>query len=626
MLSLVQNRVKSITISKAEISLLFILLIFGIPMIVLIPPGAGYDEEDHLVRVWELSAFSFIPGGMSPQEMRYPTVFRDFTYRQQGSTGVLNADFWQSYARASLYERGAVRRDLDTKSVYSPALLLPQAIAMRLFGRMAELPALTVFYLCRLAGLVSYLLLVWLAVRWMPFGEWILLVLAASPMALFQATTLSPDAISNGIGFLFFAGCLKLTGLTEIRWRETGYLLGLVFLLFLAKLNLIPLVLLPLLLFIPSKFSQKGMYAFLLLAIVILFVVEVAGWNAVASSNLNPLLANDANLTAQLLYILGHPFTFLQIILKDFIINGWDYFLGWINGYGYYYWTPPIVVSLFFLLSLISVIFTDSTSGQMSRRLRIVFLLVFLAGYFATILSLYTTFTPVGSDQILGVQGRYFVSLALLLLLVLSSLSWIRKLEVTSPRWITIFLTTALSLNLLGLFLSFHVSCGSTFYQTGLCYRPLFKDFPSEVRASPPITNQTSLTQEIRVTCNGFAELRVLLVPSTTENQATARFVLQNPATGEILLDTSVANDQVTPGDWYSLRFEPDWLSAGKQYALEILNTNPTSEAGLQVLYTPQSEFNLGNLHENGQLLEEDIVLQYGCITGLRKLGLTGKP
>ena len=42
----------------------------------------------------------------------------------------------------------------------------------------------------------------------------------------------------------------------------------------------------------------------------------------------------------------------------------------------------------------------------------------------------------------------------------------------------------ALSLNLLGLFFSFHVPCGSTFYQTGLCYRPLFKDFPSEVHAS----------------------------------------------------------------------------------------------------------------------------------------------
>ena len=35
-------------------------------MIILIPPGAGYDEEDHLVRVWELSTFSLIPGQTLP--------------------------------------------------------------------------------------------------------------------------------------------------------------------------------------------------------------------------------------------------------------------------------------------------------------------------------------------------------------------------------------------------------------------------------------------------------------------------------------------------------------------------------------------------------------------------------
>ncbi len=626
MLSLINHRAKNTPVSKPEIFLLFILLIFGIPMIILVPPGAGYDEEDHLVRVWELSAFSFIPGGMPPQEMRYPTVFRDFAYRQQGSTGVIGAEFWQSYAGASVYERGFVRRDLDTKSVYSPALLLPQALTLRLFGRIADLPALTVFYLCRFAGLLSYAILVWLAVRWMPFGKWILLILALSPLALFQAATLTPDTISNGIGFLFIAGCLRLSETKELHWREAGYLIGLVFLLFLAKLNLVPLVLLPFLLFTPARFTHKGIYTTFVIAIVILLGVEVAGWNLVASSNIDPLMANDANLPGQLRYILGQPLTFLRIILVDFFTNGWEYFLGWINGYGYYYWTPPAVVSLFYLLSVGSVTLMDSTIGQVNRRLRIVFNLVFLAGYLATVLAVYTTFTPVGSQLVFGVQGRYFISLALLLVLVLASFTRTRQAGIASPKWIIIFLTAALSFNILGLYLSFHVPCGSTFYQTGLCYRPLFKDFPSEVRASPPISSETSLTQEIQVTCNGLAELRVLLVPPEVEDGGTTRFVLRSAETSKTLMDTSVINDQVTPEDWHSLHVGPDWLSAGKQYILEIFNATTNSDSGLQILYTPQSEFNLGNLHENGQLLEEDIVLQYGCITGLQKIWMTGKP
>ena len=79
-----------------------------------------------------------------------------------------------------------------------------------------------------------------MAIRLIPFGKWILLVLALSPTALFQAATISPDAISNGIGFLFIAGSLWAAERKEIGWRETGSLVVLIFLLFLAKLNLIP--------------------------------------------------------------------------------------------------------------------------------------------------------------------------------------------------------------------------------------------------------------------------------------------------------------------------------------------------------------------------------------------------
>lgn len=91
-------------------------------------------------------------------------------------------------------------------------------------------------------------------------------------------------------------------------------------------------------------------------------------------------------------------------------------------------------------------------------------------------------------------------------------------------------------------------------------------------------------------------------------------------------MDTSVANAQISREEWYPLHFEPDWQSAGKQYVLSITAVNPSTGGGLKFLYTTQSEFNLGNLSTNGQLMQEDIVLQYGCITGLRKIWLTGKP
>jgi len=133
-------------------------------MIILIPLGAGYDEEDHMVRVWELSSFAFLPGEMRSQEMKYPTIFRDLAYRQEANSGLIDSGFWKRYARTPLYDHGFVRRELKTKSVYSPPLLLPQAFIMRV-GRSTDIPVLPVVYACRVAGLLSYLILVWLALR-----------------------------------------------------------------------------------------------------------------------------------------------------------------------------------------------------------------------------------------------------------------------------------------------------------------------------------------------------------------------------------------------------------------------------------------------------------------------------
>jgi hypothetical protein len=377
---------------------------------------------------------------------------------------------------------------------------------------------------------------------------------------------------------------------------------------------------------LPSRFKNTGVYVFLLGTTAILFLVEAVGWYMIASTHSEPLLANDANPAAQLRYILDHPFTFPQIIIKDLITNGGTYLEGWINGYGYFYWTPPQIISFFFLLGLGAVVLMNSTHEQMDQKFRIIFIFVFVTGYLATVGAEYTTFTPVGSDQIFGMQGRYFIPLSLLLFLTLASFPWTRKIAISSPNWLMIFLSTALFLNLWGLFFSFHISCGSTFYHTGLCYQPLYRDFSADNRASQPISSEISLTQEIRVACNGLAEVRVLLIPSTPEDKGTTSFILRDSGNNQTLIGNSAANNQILTEDWYALRFDPDWHSMEKQYILEILSTNTPPGQGVKLLYTTQSEFDLGNLYENRELVQEDIVLQYGCATGLRKLWLTGKP
>ena len=101
---------------------------------------------------------------------------------------------------------------------------------MYTFGRVLDLPALKVLFAMRFAGLLTYIVLVWLAVRLIPYGKWVLAILVLSPMAIFQASTVSTDAISNGLGFLFIGGCLSVASRSQVKWKEWIALADLLFL------------------------------------------------------------------------------------------------------------------------------------------------------------------------------------------------------------------------------------------------------------------------------------------------------------------------------------------------------------------------------------------------------------
>jgi len=220
----------------AEIYLIIVLLIFGTLAFFFLPVGGGYDEEEHLIRVWEMSDFTFIPNDKLGNQLPYPKVFREMTYRRDYLVRAVPADFLEKYGSLSLDSMDYIY-DVDTRSVYSPPLLLPQSLVMRFLGRSQQLPALTVYYACRIAGLLSYILLCFLAIRLIPFGKWILAIIATSPVAILQTGTITPDTISNGIAFLFIAGCLAVAKQKEIHRNEIIALLVLVSILFFGKIR-----------------------------------------------------------------------------------------------------------------------------------------------------------------------------------------------------------------------------------------------------------------------------------------------------------------------------------------------------------------------------------------------------
>ena len=129
----------------AEIYLCIVLLVFGVSACFLLPISGGYDEEHHLMRVWEMSAFTFLPNDKLGNDMPFPKIYWDLSYRRQLMVRPVESDFWKKYGSLSLDAKDYVY-SIKTRSVYPPPLLLPQALVMRYLGRSFQLPALVVFY------------------------------------------------------------------------------------------------------------------------------------------------------------------------------------------------------------------------------------------------------------------------------------------------------------------------------------------------------------------------------------------------------------------------------------------------------------------------------------------------
>jgi uncharacterized membrane protein len=603
------------TITPPEIFVVLVLLIFGTVAALNVPLSAGYDEETHFIRAWEMAHYYFIPNEQLGSQLPFPALYWELSYRRQTIVQAVEPGFWSKYGGLSLDAHDYVYANVSTRSVYSPALLLPQALTLRLLGLSLRLPALPVYYACRFIGLLSYLLLGWLAVRFIPFGKWLLALLITAPMALFQASTISADTISNGLGFLFLAGTLAIANRKELGWKHWAALLGLIALLFLAKVNLVFLALLPFLLIPPSRYKMKAGYILLGVFSLAFFLVEVGGWNLLAYSRFTRAL-EGADPTQQLLFILSSPLQFIKILSLDTWTNFLGYLQGWVGVYGYDYWPVPALTYLLFPLAVLASLFLDRTAPLPDKKTRLVLLILFAVGYLLTITSLYIAFTPVKSLVVAGVQGRYFTPVMPLLLLALFGLPFAARIHISSGVPVSLALG-GLALYGMGLVLSYQVTCGSQYYRLGLCYQPQYKNWAPGAASSPPVSSAMTLAQEIVPACNGMKEMRVWVNSTGADPSGTTTLTLRAPTQQKDLVTQTFRDADIPHDNWLTVSFSPEEQSLGQLYMLTLRGS---ATGGIQVAYSLKSEYHTGKLYENNTAISQDMIFQYGCLAGLQKL------
>lgn len=407
-----------------EIAFFVCAFISGICLLILQPPYiTGWDEQIHFKYAYMLGC---------TKENEPATQALDYYY---GNAYMLNTV--TQGTPESIEEKLDYIRVLNDKNRYSGVVAddykmavnsagyVFQALFLRV-GKILNAPFYVMWIMGRFANLLLYTIIMSLAVRIVPIGKRLLMVLGLLPIMIFQSTVYTYDVCV--IAFLTLGSCILIKEIIrkdeKFRYRWRIAFIVCVVLGCLPKAVYFPLILGGLLLGKDKFYSKKDEWIFK--GIIILTVIGLL------SSFLLPYLSapeqssdsrgGETNGGLQLTYILKQPFAYAIVLLKNVIGTFQDSIMGTyvLTSFSYLGNGTFSIVSA---MLLGGVTLTDTYGDKISgnRTLDVKTRIIFGTEIMITIAfiwtALYISFTEVAEEVIQGVQARYYLPFLFLLYL-----------------------------------------------------------------------------------------------------------------------------------------------------------------------------------------------------------------
>lgn len=372
-----------------------------------VPPFQNVDEVAHFLRAESVARLQpFIPrasdgraGGAIMSVI--PTAAEPFAD--------LRTDPLMTVDRVLLEQATGVRwtdppvlAGFANTAVYPPFLYLPQAAAI-MAGKALGFPVLRTLNLARvLAGLAGVLLGAAAIARAGPGGP-ALFALLSLPMSLSLLASPSQDALMLPLAAL--AAAELASALRTGRQTSSGFVLMCLALTLVvtARPPYFPLALLPL------AAPGRSLGARLLAACLV--AAAAAGWSvaAVAVTGLAPLYGTDP--AAQLAHLLQHPS--LSLVTATLAESGRLYVYSFLGKLG---WMDLDLPRPYYAAAAVQLLVAFALTWGRARAAAPLLVLAAAVGSVATVFAVqYATWTPVGAPTIDGVQGRYFLPVAAML-------------------------------------------------------------------------------------------------------------------------------------------------------------------------------------------------------------------
>lgn len=416
------------TNTKTHALYLVLAIGFGIVTLFDLTPLYGFDMRFQFDSAYVLSnqlmgrgGYQWVPeegnpnGGTAYYSRRYCD---DYSQYQMYKTDEVSANYTDMKAgirnlRASSEEQKEIWVTADRGFISEQLYLyLPQAIGFTI-ARLLGLGMYPMLQMARILAYAVFALVVYFTIRKVPFGKGVFLVSALLPTVMVQTVSLTRDAMIICMGFYITATAIQMAYVEQKPKKSDWIKLAVVSaLLAPCKMIYLPLSCLFLLVLYRHYIMPAGEKAKKRIQKIILWGIAGVAvfillnfyriWGILFSESVSVYNTESYSIG----YMLSHPVQMLTVLANTVRTQFGSYFVNAVQLFDIDLGcSDGITIAVFALLAL-SNCHTDEEKGILRKEERIYMLLVASGVFLLTALAS-LRWTPMGSDVIVGLQGRY---------------------------------------------------------------------------------------------------------------------------------------------------------------------------------------------------------------------------
>lgn len=395
------------------------------------PLFTGSDEQSHYYRIYEIVDGNFITpvngdkiGSYLPSSLSKIYTIRSnvsYNYNQHIKYSDLDEMIKTPLVptEKELYS-GSSGKDYVAASLYSPLQYVPHIIGF-FIGKILNLNPYFIGILGRICNLLFYIVICSYGIKKIPQGKLFSCAILLSPTLLVGATTLSSDGFTNALIFLFISYLISFyESKNEIPIIDKLIMLILSIFISVCKLVYLPIIFLVFLIPKDCFKNKKDKYIYSFVSIIIACVCS-AVWMNITSNYLKVYYTNSS---LQKDFIFSNIIEYLFIVIRTYCTKFTELIENMLVGTELYHSQLPVysIISLLYLIITFLTIFNDNRKKYINKTFKIIiiFVILLLGGLIASALYVQCTaqFIQIANPTVGGLQGRYFIPLLFVLMLL----------------------------------------------------------------------------------------------------------------------------------------------------------------------------------------------------------------